>query len=220
MSRAKLPRKSTHIDMTAMCDVAFLLLTFFMLATKFKPDEPVIVRTPNSISEIMKPENSILLTMDKEGRVFFDYDNKKAKVDMIKTISEEKGLKLSPEELENFKIGSSVGLPFSELKSYLALGGLDKKEYTFTGIPVNPLSANGGENELVYWVQAARTAGQSIGEPPRICIKADAETPYPKVKLVISSLVKNQIDRFNLITNAKAVPPGTSAWDEKFSASK
>ncbi len=46
MPKVKMPRKSTLIDMTAMCDVAFLLLTFFMLATKFKPDEPVAVVTP------------------------------------------------------------------------------------------------------------------------------------------------------------------------------
>ncbi len=39
MGRAKIPRKSTTIDMTAMCDVAFLLLSFFILATKFKPPE-------------------------------------------------------------------------------------------------------------------------------------------------------------------------------------
>ena len=37
MARAKIKRGSTTVDMTAMCDVAFLLLTFFILATKFKP---------------------------------------------------------------------------------------------------------------------------------------------------------------------------------------
>jgi len=31
MPRVKVARKSTAIDMTAMCDVAFLLLTFFIL---------------------------------------------------------------------------------------------------------------------------------------------------------------------------------------------
>ncbi|MFM7710399.1 MAG: biopolymer transporter ExbD, partial [Ferruginibacter sp.] len=34
MPKIKIPRKSTNIDMTAMCDVAFLLLSFFILATK------------------------------------------------------------------------------------------------------------------------------------------------------------------------------------------
>ena len=75
MSKVKVPRKSTSVDMTAMTDVAFLLLTFFMLATKFKPDEPVIVDTPSSISEIKLPESDImLLTIDKDGRVFFGID--------------------------------------------------------------------------------------------------------------------------------------------------
>ena len=60
MPKVKLPRKSTNIDMTAMCDVAFLLLTFFMLATKFKPDEPVVVKTPSSISEIPLPDADII----------------------------------------------------------------------------------------------------------------------------------------------------------------
>jgi biopolymer transport protein ExbD len=89
MSKHKLPRKSTHIDMTAMCDVAFLLLTFFMLATKFKPDEPVVVKTPSSTSEIILPDNSILLTVDSKGQVFFDYDNKKAKKDLINRVNDQ-----------------------------------------------------------------------------------------------------------------------------------
>ena len=46
MAKAKIKRHSTAIDMTAMCDVAFLLLTFFMLTAKAKPQETVIVDTP------------------------------------------------------------------------------------------------------------------------------------------------------------------------------
>ena len=69
MPKVKVPRKSTSVDMTAMTDVAFLLLTFFMLATKFKPDEPVVVDTPSSISEIKLPESGIMqITIDKQGR--------------------------------------------------------------------------------------------------------------------------------------------------------
>ena len=41
MSRIKIPRKSTAIDMTAMCDVAFLLLTFFILTAKLKQQDPL-----------------------------------------------------------------------------------------------------------------------------------------------------------------------------------
>ena len=65
MGRAKLPRKSTNIDMTAMCDVAFLLLSFFILATKQKPPEAVTVQAPTSVQSKAAPEKSILITLNK-----------------------------------------------------------------------------------------------------------------------------------------------------------
>ncbi len=215
MAKHKLPRKSTHIDMTAMCDVAFLLLTFFMLATKFKPDEPVVVKTPSSISDIIMPENSILLTVDPSGKVFFDYDNKKAKALLIDKVNTEKGLNLTDAEKESFKRGASFGLPFNQMKGYLAIDPINQKNYKFTGIPIDTTTYMADINELAYWVQAARTAGQETGTPPRICIKCDASTVYPRVKDVIKTLTKNKIDRFNLVTSLEAIPEGTAAAMER-----
>src|ERR1700742_2498195 len=103
MPHAKIPRKSTHIDMTAMCDVAFLLLTFFMLATKFKPEEPVVVKTPSSISDIQLPDVDImLLTVDQRGRIFFSIDNKIKRKDLIEAVNYEKGLNLTEQEKNMF----------------------------------------------------------------------------------------------------------------------
>ena len=215
MAKHKLPRKSTHIDMTAMCDVAFLLLTFFMLATKFKPDEPVVVKTPSSISDIIMPENSILLTVDPSGKVFFDYDNKKAKAILIDKVNTEKGLNLTDAEKESFKRGASFGLSFNQMKAYLAIDPINQKEYKFTGIPIDTTTYMANVNELAYWVQAARTAGQETGTPPRICIKCDASTVYPRVKDVIKTLTKNKIDRFNLVTSLEAIPDGSAAAMER-----
>src|ERR1700740_3347488 len=111
MPHVKLPRKSTHIDMTAMCDVAFLLLTFFMLATKFKPEEPVVVKTPSSISEIPLPDKDImLLTVDTRGRIFFSIDNQLKRKELIDAVDIDKGLKLTPEEKRSFMLGSSIGI--------------------------------------------------------------------------------------------------------------
>ena len=77
MGRAKLPRKSTTIDMTAMCDVAFLLLSFFILTTKFKPSEAIAVTTPSSVSSKIAPSKDfVLITIDKDGKVFLTIDDK------------------------------------------------------------------------------------------------------------------------------------------------
>jgi len=106
MPKAKLPRKSTHIDMTAMCDVAFLLLTFFMLATKFKPPEPVEIKTPNSVSTKALPENdAILVVLDSAGRVFFSMLAEKdpmLKYNVIKNMNDTRKLGLTDLEMKNF----------------------------------------------------------------------------------------------------------------------
>ena len=46
MPSVKMPRKSTDTDMTPFVDIAFLILSFFIMATKFKPPEPVPITTP------------------------------------------------------------------------------------------------------------------------------------------------------------------------------
>ena len=78
MPKVKSKRKSTWVDMTAMCDVAFLLLTFFMLTSNFTAKEPIQVNTPSSVSEIKIPEVNVMkIVVDNEGKVFFDLMDKK-----------------------------------------------------------------------------------------------------------------------------------------------
>src|ERR1044072_6897025 len=148
MPKVKMARKSTNIDMTAMCDVAFLLLTFFMLATKFKKDEPVMVVTPSSISQIAIPDTSIMLiTVDNKDRVFFSIDRKnvgqrggaEARLGLINDMNEYKKLGLTDAEKIAFENGASVGIPFVNLKQYLAADGPTQKQMDAQspGIPVD-----------------------------------------------------------------------------------
>jgi biopolymer transport protein ExbD len=199
--------------MTAMCDVAFLLLTFFMLATKFKPDEPVVVKTPSSISEITLPDVDImLLTVDPKGRIFFSIDNKLKRKALIDEINTEKGLGLDDAQKNAFALGSSVGIPFNQLKSYLSLPPEEQKAFDAKapGVPVDTsvLSVN---NELAAWIKTARLSNPKL----RICIKADGDASYPNVAKIVKTLEGYKIFKFNLITNLKAVPPGTAAYADK-----
>src|ERR1700743_2074758 len=105
MPRAKIPRKSTNIDMTAMCDVAFLLLSFFILATKFKPPEALSVTTPSSVSSKVAPDkNVVLITIDKDAKVYFSVSDANAteKKDIIDNINTAKALNLTDAEKKNF----------------------------------------------------------------------------------------------------------------------
>lgn len=76
MPRIKKKRVSIRIDMTPLVDVAFLLLTFFMLTTQFKPTEEVEVTFPSSHSEIKLPEsNTMLVYVSKDAKLFLGFDS-------------------------------------------------------------------------------------------------------------------------------------------------
>src|SRR5580765_2333979 len=158
MGRAKLPRKSTSIDMTAMCDVAFLLLSFFILATKFKPPEALTVTTPNSVSSKTAPDkNVVLITIDKDAKVYFSVSdgNISEKKDIIDAVNTAKNLGLTDAEKKNFSANPTayIGVPFSQLKSYLDKTPEQIKGAALPGIPVKDST----DNELIDWVRAAVT---------------------------------------------------------------
>jgi len=76
LPKVKKRRVAIRIDMTPMVDVAFLLLTFFMLTTQFKPVEEVEVMLPESNSQDKLPESNVMnITVDKKGRLFLGFDS-------------------------------------------------------------------------------------------------------------------------------------------------
>ena len=86
MPSVKLPRKSTDTDMTPFVDIAFLILSFFIMATKFKPPEPVEITTPGSVLSQKLPEsNAVMIVVDSANRVFFSVlsDKDPSKFDAI-----------------------------------------------------------------------------------------------------------------------------------------
>lgn len=198
MPKIKLPRKSTIIDMTAMCDMAFLLLTFFMLTTKFRPEEPVIVDTPSSVSEIKLPDTDILtITVDDGGRIFFGIDGQHTRQQMINYMGQKYNLNLTDEEIYQFTLLSTFGMPVNGLKSYLHLRPDERTAVFAPGMPCDSLS-----NELAEWIVAARLSNPKL----RIAIKADGKTKYPVIKQVIGTLQEKKINKFNLITDLEAAP--------------
>ena len=203
-----MPRKSTAVDMTAMCDVAFLLLSFFILVAKPKPPEALKVVTPNSVSSIPVAEkNVVLISMDREGKVYFSVSdiNTEEKKRIIETIGMSKGLNLTAAEKKNFYANPSayIGVPFALLKSYLDLGPDRITGYKQPGIP----SQDSTHNELVDWIRAAVSAFEN--KKMTIMVKGDDAARYPSFQGVIIALKKNDQLKFQLVTNPVAAPPGS-----------
>ncbi len=193
MPKVKVPRKSTSVDMTAMTDVAFLLLTFFMLATQFKPDEPVTVNAPSSVAEVPLPDVDIMtITISNDSRVFFTMEGQLYKETLIKKMSALKQVPFSAEEIKEFSLMSSFGVPFSQLKSLLAMKSEERAKFNQSGIPCDSLN-----NELADWIWQSRLSNNKV----RVAIKGDQDANFPVVKQVIATLQDKNVNRFNFITN-------------------
>ncbi|RYZ00581.1 MAG: biopolymer transporter ExbD [Chitinophagaceae bacterium] len=212
MPSVKIPRKSTDTDMTPFVDVAFLILSFFMLATKFKPPEPVEIVTPNSVSsDKIQQNDALLVTMDKSGRVFFsmmaEANGGQAKYDFIQNLNKTRNLGLTEAEMKSFQRNlSPIGVPFSQLKSYLSTPAEQQGKINQPGIPVK----DSASNELYYWVRDAVTL--MAGRQVKYFIKGDNNAKYPDFKNVVSAFKRNDIYKFSLITNPEDAPIGSPMW--------
>lgn len=200
MPKVKVPRKSTTVDMTAMCDVAFLLLTFFMLTSNFVAKEPIVVAIPASVVDIKIPERDIATVLiDKDGKVFFGLDTQQDRKELLKTL----GLAFSvapafdEKELNEFSKISSSGVPIEKMHAFLALSTekRDSKDAAL-GIPTDSLN-----NQFKEWMKNARKINPKL----RLAIKADQQTPYKVIKRVMTTLQDIKENRYNLITSLKEV---------------
>lgn len=210
MGRAKLPRKSTNIDMTAMCDVAFLLLSFFILATKQKPPEAVTVMPPTSVSSKAAPEKSILITLTKEGKCFLILGDETKKKDILKDINTIKGLGLTDQEITKFSKLKFIGMPLGQVKAALALEQMPPAE-KLLGIPIQD-STN---NEMVDWIRSITNVyagGDQKVLEEMMLIKGDNLAKYPAFKNIKYALKKNNLFKFRIVTNSETVPTGSELY--------
>ena len=201
MGKAKIKRKSTFIDMTAMSDVTVLLLTFFMLTSTFIKKEPVQVMTPASVSDIKIPETDILqILVDSSGKIFLSLDKQPDMAAVLEKMGEEYGIDFTPEQEKKFVISSTFGVPMQAMSNFLNLSMEEQdKVLKSMGIPCDST-----DNQFKSWVRHARVVNPDL----RIAIKADADTPYSVIKNVMNSLQDLRENRYNLITALKSSPEG------------
>ena len=201
MGKAKIKRKSTFIDMTAMSDVTVLLLTFFMLTSTFIKKEPVQVMTPASVSDIKIPETDILqILVDPSGKIFMSLDKQPDMAAVLDKMGEEYGIEFTSEQEKKFMIASTFGVPMQSMSNFLNLSMEEQdKVLKSMGIPCDST-----DNQFKSWVRNARVVNPDL----RIAIKADADTPYSVIKNVMNSLQDLRENRYNLITALKSSSEG------------
>jgi hypothetical protein len=205
MGRAKLPRKSTNIDMTAMCDVAFLLLSFFILATKAKPAEAIHVTPPSSVAAKKVPQKDVVLvTLDPSGKVFISMDDKSKKEFIANSIKNTTNPNLNVSAFVN---ATFWGAPLAGMNSFLSIPE-DKR--TGAALPGIPVDTTKGANEMIEWMRLVKSAYN--GEKINLLLKGDNEAKYPAFRAIVDAFKTNDLLKFQMVTNPEAAPTGTELW--------
>lgn len=203
------------LDMTPMVDLAFLLVTFFMLTASFRMAEPVTVDPPSSIGMVDLPDNHIMVTIDEKGRAFFGISNSTAKMAALEEMSAKYKVPFSPEQIKKFSGLPSFGVDIKDLPRYIDAKEDDRKNFKGqTGVPLDTITPN---NQLKDWIaiggkkavetynaakEKAMESNQDFkAEKPRYAIKCDASTKYIYVKDVVKTFTDLKIYQFNLITS-------------------
>jgi biopolymer transport protein ExbD len=204
MPRVKVARKSTAIDMTAMCDVAFLLLTFFILTAKPKTDDPSKAEVPQASTMAPLADANMITISVGMGKAFYSVTEQDVRAATLKAMAEKYGLPpFTPEEVLRFSLTPEFGVPMNQLKSFLDTDPTQVKSFPQTGIQVDTTE----NNELFNWIYLSRQAEKALhNQDLKVSIKADRREEYPVINQIISVLEKQKIFKFNLITDMETGP--------------
>lgn len=203
MAKFKVKKQSTLVDMTAMCDVSFLLLTFFILTATARQPEPLPVDTPASTVQMKVPDTNIgIITVGGDGKMFFSVGGQQVRINMLNRIAEKYNLSFSEAEKERFALIDAFGVPVSRLKQLITM---DNAERMSSNIQEAGIPADSVDNQLKEWILAARYATKEVNDVEmRVAIKGDAKEQYPSIKKVIEILQDQKINKFSLLTNLRS----------------
>ena len=192
-------KKSTSIDMTAMCDVAFLLLTFFILTATAKSPEVLPVDTPQSTVQTKLPTDNLATITIGKGKVFFDLKGREVRKKTLELMGQKYELEFSDDDTNKFALMESFGVPLQNLKQILDMKAADRAKAGQPGIPKDSL-----DNQLKEWLLNSRRANIDINNKElEIAIKGDAKEEYATIKQVMDILQEQKINNFSLVTGLR-----------------
>jgi biopolymer transport protein ExbD len=195
----KSSKKAASIDMTAMCDVAFLLLTFFILTATAKIPEALPVDTPQSTVQTKLPETDLATLTIGKGKVFFDLKGREVRKRTLELMGQKYGVEFTDDEKSKFSLMEGIGVPVQNLKQLIGMKTAERSKAGQPGVPKDSL-----DNQLAEWVQNARIANIELNDKElQIAIKGDAKEEYPSIRKVMDILQDQKINSFSLVTGLR-----------------
>ena len=199
MAKINIKKNAGSTDMTAMCDVAFLLLTFFVMTSTAKIPEALVVDTPVSTVQTKLPEADLATLTVGKGKVFFDLKGREVRLRTLELMSEKYSVDFTDEDKKIFSMMDDFGVPILNLKQIIEMKAGDRSKAGQSGIPTDSL-----DNQLKDWIFNARKANIEVNDKElQVAIKGDAKEEYPAIRKVMDILQEQKINSFSLVTGLR-----------------
>jgi biopolymer transport protein ExbD len=199
MAKIKINKNPGSTDMTAMCDVAFLLLTFFVMTSTAKIPEALPVDTPTSTVQTKLPESDLATLTVGRGKVFFDLKGREVRMRTLELMAEKYSVTFSDSDKAIFSMMDDFGVPLLNLKQIIDMKASDRSKAGQPGIPIDSL-----DNQLKDWIFNARKANIEVNDKElQVAIKGDAKEEYPAIRKVMDILQEQKINSFSLVTGLR-----------------
>lgn len=215
-------------DVTVLLLTFFMLTSTFLAKEPYQPTTPPSVSQKvmpmNNVTQILlTPEGRVYLTMNNDTSKDFSNDSMRKELlkDMASIYNDRKGTNIAftKAQLEAFAKLGSFGLPFKDMPEFLNMKPEDQDKWLTgkipgktAGIPISLQTdaekAAQKRNEFQMWVEAiAKTGNDSlktaISKGTGFALKADQNTPYEIVHMVMDNMQTIGKNKFTLVTTLK-----------------
>ncbi|MBO5748909.1 MAG: biopolymer transporter ExbD [Muribaculaceae bacterium] len=210
-----------------------LLTFFMLTSTFLAKEPTTVVTPPsvseekvqetNFVQVLVSPEGKIWLTMNNDTSA--QWSNERMRMELLDKVAEiyneshKNKISFSPEQKYAFSKLGAFGVPLANMGEFLDLAALPEgttkqdewiqgKTEKVTGIPIQKEQDELHPTEFQMWMKAMRqtnneTLAQAIKDGTGVAIKADQNTSYEIVHMVMDNLQTIHMNKFTLLTALK-----------------
>ncbi len=218
-------------DVTVLLLTFFMLTSTFLQKEPATVNTPPSVSTEkvqetNYVQVLLSPEGKVWLTMNNDTSA--DWSNEKMKMALLDKVSEiyneshKNKVNFTQEQKYTFSKLGSFGVPLEQMGEFLDLinqpegqtkmdnwlAGKDENPNHKSGIPVAWSEDENKPNEFQMWMKAMRQTDNTnladkIKDGTGVAIKADQNTSFDIVHMIMDNLQTIHMNKFTLLTALK-----------------
>lgn len=218
-------------DVTVLLLTFFMLTSTFLSkepATVITPPSVSTekVQETNWVQVLVNPEGKVWLSMNNDTSK--NWSNEKMRMALLDKVSEiynethKNKVSFTPEQKYTFSKLGTFGVPLAQMGEFLNLANLQEGQTQMdkwldgsdgnpshvTGIPVSWNSNEATPTEFQMWMKAMRqtdneTLAKAIKDGSGVAIKADQNTAFDVIHMVMDNLQTIHMNKFTLLTALK-----------------